>query len=463
MTDIHSAAAPSRRTPLISGATTLSSLLIFSCDIAVLSAANSLSTQLGVLPEGVRGLQGILAVALVLWALTRGHYSRRLAFTTEASQLSQCVVGFLVLAEAVAQHQSVGGHEIALAALHGAALVAALLGARLAVRRAMDAAGLWRIPTLVIGTANAERIAAAIDSATSRGYRTVGVLHPTDTDWGLRLDAAFDHADVQMAVLEPEVTTGRQGKQLIQALRSRGIDIAMAPSLGELPVVGLQAQKFFTHDVVLLAPPPTFGRELSQGAKRLLDMLAAALALLLAAPVMVLVALAVKLDGGPLLFGHMRVGHNGTLFPCWKFRTMVPNAEAKLKEVLARDPERAEEWRQTLKLKNDPRVTAIGGFLRRSSLDELPQLFNVLFGHMSLIGPRPVTKGELERYGDAQDYYLSVRPGITGLWQVMGRNDTSYGQRVQLDAWYVRNWSLWHDIIILFKTVPAVLRRSGAY
>lgn len=456
------AANPPRRMTLAAGVNKLSPLFILASDIAVLSTAFPAFAKLGLLPDGLRELQGILAVALVIWAATMGHYTRRLTFVTELGQLTQCM-GLIALAIAIAVHHASGQWEVALVAAHSLILLTTLLTARHVARRIMNAMGWGRIPTLVFGNGNAERIAAALDSASGQGYRTVGVLHPADTDLEARIDSACDHVDVQMAVLDPDTAQGEAGKRLIRALRARGIDVALAPSLAEMPVLGIQAQNFFSHDVVLLTTPPAFGRDLGQGAKRLLDVAAAAVLLVLAAPVMIAVALAVKADGGPLLFGHMRVGQNRRMFPCWKFRTMVPNAEAALKQVLDNDPERAEEWRQTLKLKNDPRVTAIGGFLRRSSLDELPQLFNVLLGQMSLIGPRPVTKGELERYGEAQDSYLAVRPGITGLWQVMGRNDTSYGQRVLLDAWYVRNWSLWHDLVILLKTVPAVLRRSGAY
>jgi undecaprenyl-phosphate galactose phosphotransferase len=141
---------------------------------------------------------------------------------------------------------------------------------------------------------------------------------------------------------------------------------------------------------------------------------------------------------------------------------MVQDADRVLDHVLATDPAAAAEWAATQKLRDDPRVTAFGRFLRRSSLDELPQLFNVLRGEMSLIGPRPIVQAEVARYGEEIEYYYQTKPGITGLWQVSGRSDTSYQRRVALDVWYVRNWTLWHDIAILLKTVPAVLLQRGA-
>jgi lipopolysaccharide/colanic/teichoic acid biosynthesis glycosyltransferase len=142
---------------------------------------------------------------------------------------------------------------------------------------------------------------------------------------------------------------------------------------------------------------------------------------------------------------------------------MVVDANAVLAELLERDPQARLEWDRDFKLKNDPRVTRIGAFLRRTSLDELPQLWNVIRGEMSLVGPRPIVQDELARYGDDVCYYLMARPGMTGLWQVSGRNDADYATRVYLDAWYVRNWSLWYDIAILFKTVRVVFKRDGAY
>jgi undecaprenyl-phosphate galactose phosphotransferase len=151
------------------------------------------------------------------------------------------------------------------------------------------------------------------------------------------------------------------------------------------------------------------------------------------------------------------------VFPCFKFRTMQVDAEERLRELLANDPAARAEWEREFKLRNDPRITPIGQFLRRTSLDELPQLFNVIRGEMSLVGPRPVIRAELCKYGDDVDYFLMVRPGMTGLWQVSGRNDVDYDTRVYLDTWYVKNWSLWYDIAILFKTIKVVLRRDGAY
>lgn len=196
--------------------------------------------------------------------------------------------------------------------------------------------------------------------------------------------------------------------------------------------------------------------------KRAFDLTAAVLLLVIFAPaILFLAALVALLDGGKPFISLRRVGRDGRHFPCWKIRTMVVDAEARLKQLLAEDPEAAEEWARDQKLSNDPRVTWLGKVLRSTSLDELPQLWNVLRGEMSLVGPRPVTDAEMVRYGDASASYVSVRPGVTGLWQVQGRNSVSYDERVRLDVEYVSRLSFMSDLSILVRTVGAVLNRTG--
>ena len=196
----------------------------------------------------------------------------------------------------------------------------------------------------------------------------------------------------------------------------------------------------------------------------LINFMLASLLLAFFAPLMFAVAVAVFLqDGGPVIFAHRRLGRDGRFFACLKFRSMATDAQARLNHLLAADPEARAEWERDHKLRNDPRITRLGDFLRRSSLDELPQLFNVLRGEMSLVGPRPIVEGEACRYGRRIADYCSVRPGITGLWQVSGRNNTSYRRRVAIDVVYSRRKSLILDARILLMTIPAVLLRRGSY
>lgn len=195
--------------------------------------------------------------------------------------------------------------------------------------------------------------------------------------------------------------------------------------------------------------------------KRGLDIVGGLLLLAALAPVMLVIALLVKRDGGKAMFSHKRIGANGKPFYCLKFRTMCADAEERLQKVLDENPEARAEWERDFKLKDDPRVTPLGAFMRATSLDELPQLINVIKGEMSLVGPRPIVPAEASRYGAAFRDYLGCRPGLTGLWQVSGRNDIDYEARVRLDSTYAREWSFFRDISILIRTVGAVLGRTG--
>lgn len=198
--------------------------------------------------------------------------------------------------------------------------------------------------------------------------------------------------------------------------------------------------------------------------KRCFDVSGAIAGLILLSPLFLMLAALVKFsDGGRVLYGHHRIGRKGSVFQCLKFRTMVPNGDEVLEEHFRQNPKSREEWLATRKLQNDPRVTRVGAVLRKLSLDELPQLFNILRGEMSIVGPRPVVKDELKLYGTAADYYLKSRPGLTGLWQVSGRNDVSYTTRVNFDRQYVETWSFGSDLKIILRTVPAVFSSRGSY
>jgi exopolysaccharide production protein ExoY len=208
----------------------------------------------------------------------------------------------------------------------------------------------------------------------------------------------------------------------------------------------------------------TSPRPVGLTAKRAIDIVLAISGIVLLAPLLIICFVAtVTTSPGPALFRHRRVGFRGKYFDCLKFRTMATDASARLRDLLDSDPRAAAEWATTRKLRHDPRVTPIGAILRKSSLDELPQLFNVLKGDMSIVGPRPVTDEELVRYSGAIGAYLSCRPGITGLWQVSGRSTTTYEQRVEYDASYARNWSMALDVKILVVTIPVVLLSDSGY
>jgi len=231
----------------------------------------------------------------------------------------------------------------------------------------------------------------------------------------------------------------------------------MRSSLASIPVVT-------TRTPGTLVEFPAIASDSARRFKRTIDLVFGVVAFLLVLPVMALIALAILLESGqPVFFLQERIGFGNSRFRIRKFRTMVVDADEVLRSYLATHPEAQCEWDETHKLRRDPRVTLVGRFLRRTSLDELPQLWNVLRGEMSLAGPRPIVETEIPRYGTAFGFYLLTRPGLTGLWQVSGRNDTTYRRRVELDVQYVRNWTPSLDFTVFLKTFNAVLRGRGAY
>lgn len=198
--------------------------------------------------------------------------------------------------------------------------------------------------------------------------------------------------------------------------------------------------------------------------KRALDLSIAIPAAIFLLPFMLIVAVLIKLsDGGPAIYSQERIGKDGTTFKCLKFRSMIMNSQQVLDDLLQNDPVAAAEWKRDQKLKNDPRITRVGNFLRKTSLDELPQLLNIIKNDMSVVGPRPIIKDEIKRYGRSFKYYTSVKPGLTGIWQISGRNETTYNQRVAMDRFYANNSNFLKDIEIIAKTVPAILASKGAY
>ncbi len=422
----------------------------------------------------------IVSAVLLAWFFKRGHYTQRMPFWTETRDILQCVA-LMALLDSFLQYATKDSFSRLWLTQYWIFVALVLMVGRQLGKRLLAYFGLWQLRTLVVASRNdGEDVVAALGSEPRLGYEVVGTFDPahgfipaddrvsathldeksfawptiSDLCRQLRIDnlvLAFDAAQMQ----------GAQGL-LRELVRSR-MAFAIAPPLRGVAVHGLQAQHFFSHDVVLLQPQNNLARSFDRALKRGFDLLVSGCALAFLAPLLLMIAMMIRLGGGPALFGQWRLGMDGRRFRCLKFRTMVDDAESLLRTHLVRNPEASAEWMRSWKLRHDPRVTRIGRFLRKSSIDELPQLINVLKGEMSLVGPRPIVESEVRYYADNIMYYLQVRPGITGLWQVSGRADTGYPRRVALDCWYVRNWSLWHDIAILFGTVPAVLRQEGAY
>jgi Undecaprenyl-phosphate galactose phosphotransferase WbaP len=326
--------------------------------------------------------------------------------------------------------------------------------------------GVWGFPIVVVGDGpSAAEAEAALTSDRLLGYRFVGrvdpdaVLSATST---LRLWPVLNRYGANRLLIALDGDGDKQ-RRLIECALREGVPFAMVPQPHALPAFAFEATRVFGQNPMLLSYRNGLSRPVSRMVKAAIDITLAALLLVLTSFLFVILAVASRLDSGPMLFAHRRVGAGGRPFYCLKFRTMVIDADRVLEEALARDPALAAEWEATRKLVNDPRVTHIGRFLRKTSLDELPQLINVLRLEMSLVGPRPIVESEVPLYGEAIAQYYATRPGLTGLWQVSGRSNTSYARRVQLDVWYVNNWTVWNDIAVLFKTIPVVLRRQGAH
>jgi Undecaprenyl-phosphate galactose phosphotransferase WbaP len=335
--------------------------------------------------------------------------------------------------------------------------------------------GLWAIPTSLAG--KYETVIKLMSTLKAETYLIYDVQH------ALFLDAkeaqiedfkklhptVYIHSELASILPQgtyiifcPDGRTMMHDNILSQLERSHARFAYVPPAEGYF-LYNMKPQKFFGFGMIALESKKPRFSGINRLLKNIMDRIGAAIALILLSPVFLVIAWLIKRDGGPAMYGHMRVGQDGRPFKCLKFRSMVINSKEILQDLLANDPASRKEFEETYKLKNDPRVTKIGKFLRKTSLDEIPQLINVLRGNMSLTGPRPIVEDEKKYYAEKIHDYLSMKPGITGLWQVSGRSDTGYSQRVYLDSWYVRNWSLWNDIIILFKTILTVLKRKGAY
>jgi Undecaprenyl-phosphate galactose phosphotransferase WbaP len=349
----------------------------------------------------------------------------------------------------------------------------AVLFARYVARHYLARSEWWGIPAVVLGSGPvAQKVVRALANR-SLGVRVTAVLD----DFAIRAHstalAAVPSARVPHSPASPVATadyaivalTDTPSIELRHMLRDycHGFrHVLLVPDMPGICSLGMNARDI-GGDVVFEVPQRLFHR--SAGiAKRGLDFIVSALALVVLSPLFLVLMLMVRLtSSGPALYGHNRYGRGGKVFKALKFRTMVQNGDQILTEYLRDNPEELRGWQRDQKLKSDPRVTPVGRLLRRYSLDELPQLWNVFVGQMSLVGPRPIVGAEISKYGQGYDLYTRVLPGITGLWQVSGRNNTTYEERVTFDEYYVRNWSIWMDAYILIRTVRTVLSAEGAY
>ncbi len=408
-----------------------------------------------------------IAIGVLLWFGNKGHYRVRQPFWMEAQQIVRAF-GFALMIDGFLQFAVKQDFSRLWLVSGWVFAAAAVLVFRAAARWSLRRAGQWQVRTLLVGSGRiADETRAALRTAPELGYDIVMqvenallLLERAGRSWR-NLCNRFD-ADYVVIALDGHVLA--EAGEALEMLSREGIPYSVSPPLRHLPVLETTPQYFFSHEAMLMIPASHLDLPLARAMKRALDILGAGLGLLFLSPLFVLIALWVKKDGGNVFFSDVRIGMNGKPFRCLKFRSMVVNADAILWRYLDEHPEKKAEWAKYHKLRDgDPRITRIGAILRRCSLDELPQLINVLKGDMSLVGPRPIMFRERGSYSEDLVHYCRVRPGLTGLWQVSGRSNLSFSRRVQMDIWYVRNWSLWHDIAILFKTIPAILNKTGAY
>ena len=339
------------------------------------------------------------------------------------------------------------------------------------VRRIMLKRTQWARPVVLLGSIKMMKAAeAALNTDDFGEYKVSGRVALEHENWDLGSNPTLQtmlreaRAANAYVVIAPRAHGLKGALSFCRNLERSRLKFLVVPDLGEEMRRGLFKEMQFMGGVPVISGLGQLANPVNRLVKSVFDFIVCILAIFIFLPLMIIVAVLVSVDGGPIFYGHSRIGKGGKQFKCLKFRSMKVDADAQLKKILETDLVARSEWERDFKLRCDPRITKIGRLLRKMSLDEFPQLINVIRGEMSLVGPRPVVERELEEYyGSESILYTSVKPGITGLWQVSGRNDSGYDRRVDLDCLYSRTWSLPLDVRILLKTIPVVLTRKGAY
>ncbi|MDD3019920.1 MAG: sugar transferase [Alphaproteobacteria bacterium] len=431
-----------------------------------------------------------LIVSLVIW--NQGLYTNRTPWWSQVRLLTKVVLFAFIVHGFLSFSLKVFESRLFIL-LYWAMVYGLMLGVRVAIFKLARHSKDWDIPAVIVSDPNtAEDLIFAFGADLSTGYKVKELFIRSSGDDNKELDISgtalstkdFQIIDERSIPIEQFIRNHPQKfyiisldafrdaarEDIIKVLNEEQAMYAIVPSLSRANLYQMEPQYFFGHDVVMLhvrsTSPYILKFSISRGIKRGMDIAASGLALMVAGPVILALGACLKLEGqgGSIFYGGKRIGKNGELFNCWKLRSMEPDSNHLLTEYLEQNPELKQDWETFRKLPRDPRVTTrTARLIRKLSLDELPQLWNIFVGDMSLVGPRPILEDETGYFNDQTlKDYLSIRPGLTGLWQVSGRNKTSFKRRVYWDSWYVRNWSLWGDIIILIKTPLVLLTRKGA-
>ncbi|CAM5206583.1 hypothetical protein OURE66S_01080 [Oligella ureolytica] len=418
----------------------------------------------------------LLAFLCIAWFwLKQKHYSYRKPFWSELREILNTILIFAIF-DLVIVAFSKWQMSRKIWVLTWFSILVLLPLFRFVSKKILSKLNMWQKQCVIIGAGdNAQEVYHALSSESGFGFDIHYFFSPVKLEertrlLGLRvidneklLWQTTDTRNTQF-IIALDDGQGKLREDWLRYLAMRKCrTVSVVPTTRGLPLNSTDMSFIFRYELLLLRINNNLTKKSARFIKRSFDVLVSLMLLFLLAPVLLIIALWVKRDGGAAIYGHTRIGLYGKPFKCLKFRSMVTNSQEVLDNLLKTDPRARAEWDKDFKLKNDPRITRIGKLLRKTSLDELPQLLNVLKGEMSLVGPRPIIDEEVLRYGEHKEYYLMAKPGMTGLWQVSGRNDVDYETRVYYDAWYVKNWSLWNDIAILFKTVNVVLQRDGAY
>lgn len=424
-----------------------------------------------------------LSLCILFYFSVKGHYSRRIPWLGQVENIFR-IVGFAAMFD-VFNYYFLDYFSFPFwltfnwVLCAGYLLIGRYLGFLLISR-----SKLWPLPIVLVADANvASDCMHAFSGEKFTGYDVKKALIYGSKDMDIETlpkqnkDIVIyrDSADFAQFVMDNpnyyylfgmDQLRGADAAVLSKAIDASGVEYGIIPHTRAFDVFGKEAHYFFGNDVMILHRRDPIYSPSGRFLKRLMDVVVSGLALIFVAPIACVVWLAKKFNKStsPVFYGGKRVGRRGELFSCWKFCTMKHDADILLENILETDERAKAEWEKFKKLKNDPRVdSSVSALLRKTSMDELPQLWNVFIGEMSLVGPRPILADQIENYGAKIRQYNKMRPGITGLWQVNGRNETSFEQRVYWDDWYIRNWSLWYDIVILFKTVRVLLTGHGAY
>lgn len=446
-----------------------------------LSTGHSFTSLIVPDPSTIKATLPLVALMIPLMAY-KGLYTKRLPIWVEIKKITRCIMFIFGLIITVLIAYDGGNVPISSLipqmAIFGGMTACAVILLRIFAKWLLFSLGIGKERVMIIGAGKAGIAALhGLHHDKYMGYEVIGFLDDDPAKKGLVFNGVkvlgmskylpkflhkirFDTVMIAIPSLPREELT-----RFVAQVQTSAKKLLLVPKLGGVAMMNTELIPLFGERTFVFQINNNLKSPINLAIKKVSDVIMSILMLPVLLPLIGIIGLLIKLDStGPVFYAHPRVGKNGKTVRVLKFRSMYKDAAHRLHEILSTDPEAQKEWDSSFKMKDDPRITKIGKFLRQTSLDELPQIFNVLRGEMSLVGPRPVVQAEIDNYYcDQSDYYFLIPPGITGLWQVSGRSDSDYDYRVGTDVWYVLNWSLYLDIIILCKTIRVVLKREGAY